>query len=413
MVISKFGIRINSGKNTSIPKSSKIIFNENSPSHPDILPAQIALGPIYPTHYLNKWLVRKGVDVTVYTTNLDERKVMDVPINQPVFIDGVRVFYFPASFPSRWFYSRELRRALKKNLSGFDIVHITSVFLAFSALGAHYAKKFGKPYIISPHGSLMKEPLNMKGRLKKMIYLNLAEKRNLAGAAAIHFTVEVEKAEYLESGLPLKKSFVIPNGFDPEEFDKAATPGLFRKKYLISDDKKIILFLGRINWKKGFDTLIPTLRKIADEMPSAILVIAGADDDGYKKQVESWIKENNLEKTSFYRYDCGRRKNRRLPRSRRFSSCHPIRKISAWLPWKEHMEQRLWLHPKVGISPYIEKYGRYGYRERRKKICGSDIKDFKNPLLKEQFKAKGREMIQKNFHRTRWRRRCSPNTIRY
>ena len=365
---------------------------------PTYLPAQIALGPIYPTHYLNKWLVRKGVDVTVYTTNLDERKVMDVPINQPVFIDGVRVFYFPASFPSRWFYSRELRRALKKNLSGFDIVHITSVFLAFSALGAHYAKKFGKPYIISPHGSLMKEPLNMKGRLKKMIYLNLAEKRNLAGAAAIHFTVEVEKAEYLESGLPLKKSFVIPNGFDPEEFDKAATPGLFRKKYLISDDKKIILFLGRINWKKGFDTLIPTLRKIADEMPSAILVIAGADDDGYKKQVESWIKENNLEKNVVF---TGMIVGEERIAAFRESQVFVLPSYSenfGMAAMEGAYGTAVVVTPEVGISPYIEKYGAGMVIEKdERKFAEAILKILKNPLLKEQFKAKGREMIQKEF----------------
>ena len=173
---------------------------------PTYLPARKASGPIYPTHCLNKWLVKKGIDVTVYTTNLDERETMGVPVGEPVFIDGVRVFYFKSSFFKKWFCSRQFAVALKKNLPDFDLVHITSVFLAFSFFGACFAKKFKKPYIISPHGSLMKEPLNMKSRLKKMIYLKLAEKRNLTGAAAIHFTVEAEKAEYLESGLPLKKS---------------------------------------------------------------------------------------------------------------------------------------------------------------------------------------------------------------
>lgn len=54
-------------------------------------------GPIYSVHSLNKTLVKKGVDVTVYTTNvgLDGK----VSVNREVNVDGVKDTYFvPTKF---------------------------------------------------------------------------------------------------------------------------------------------------------------------------------------------------------------------------------------------------------------------------------------------------------------------------
>src|SRR3989344_2837409 len=144
---------------------------------PTYVPAFRYGGPILSVHNLNKWLVKQGVDVTVYTTNIDGKGTLDVPTNREVLLDGVKVYYFPIT--SRvWQYSYELHRALAKNAGLFDLVHITSIFLSASSLGSYYAKKFNKPYIISPRGSLMKEPLGKKP-LKKNPYLSLIEKRNL------------------------------------------------------------------------------------------------------------------------------------------------------------------------------------------------------------------------------------------
>lgn len=259
---------------------------------PTYLPAYRYGGPIKSVHDLNKWLVKKGMDVTVYTTNLDGKFNLQVPLSKEVILDGVKVYYFPITFRG-WQYSYELHKNLAKNIKSFDLVHITSVFLSVSTLGAYYSKKFKKPYIISPRGSLMTVTLKKKA-FKKKIYLSLLEKRNLAGVSAIHFTSEEEEKEYTNSGLPLHKSIIIPNGLDPTEFEQEVPVGLFRKEFKISSSKKIVLFLSRISWKKGFDVLIPAFALIKKEEPDTILVIAGGDDEGYQAMVKQLIKENNL-----------------------------------------------------------------------------------------------------------------------
>ncbi len=260
---------------------------------PTYFPACRQGGPISSVHYLNKWLVKKGVDVTVYTTNIDGPGVLNASLNQLVDVDGVKVYYFPATFRP-WQYSYSLHRVLVKNLKYFDAVHITSTFLFASTLGAYYSKKFNKPYIISPRGNLMKEPL-MGGSLKKKIYLSLVEKKNLAGASFIHFAVEAEKEEYLKAGLPLKKGVVIPNGLDLEEFNKRPSLGFFRKKFGINDNGKIVLFMGRLSWIKGFDALIPAFAEVVKKNPDTILALVGGDERGYKKNIQLLITNYRLQ----------------------------------------------------------------------------------------------------------------------
>ncbi|MDO8469634.1 MAG: glycosyltransferase [bacterium] len=266
---------------------------------PSYLPAYRYGGPIISVHALNKWLVRGGVAVTVFTTNADGPNRLNVVLNQEIDIDGVKVWYFPVSFPARWMYSSALRRALKERTGEFDLVHVTSVFLAASTLAASAARRAGKPYIISPRGSLMCEPLGMKSALKKRLYLALIERRNLAHAAAIHFTSETEREEYAGAGFPLRRAFVIPNGLDTEGWPPAA-PGDFRSKWKISLDRRIVLAMGRIGWKKGFDTLIPALARVAKKDPRVLLVISGSGDEGYKKNVQLLLSNYQLQKSILF-----------------------------------------------------------------------------------------------------------------
>lgn len=257
------------------------------------VPAYRHGGPIASVHALNKTLVAAGADVTVYTTNIDGAGFSDVPLGKETNLDGVKVTYFPLT--SRpWVYSRALHRALAEHAGEFDVIHITSVFLSASTLGAYYAKKFGVPYLISPRGSLMKEPLAMKSALLKRLYLALIERMNLAGAASIHFTAEKEKEEYVAAGFPMKENLVVPNAYEEHGEEKRGNTDI-RKKLGISPTAPIILSLGRINWKKGFDTLIPAFKKAKEKISDAVLVIAGNDEEGYKQNVQLSIINYQLQ----------------------------------------------------------------------------------------------------------------------
>lgn len=262
---------------------------------PTYTPAFRYGGPIWSVHGLNRWLVDAGAEVTVFTTNADGRGSLGVPVGVPVNVDGVTVFYFPRSFPGSWFYSRALRRALAARVHEFDVVHITSVFLAVSTLGARYARRAGKPYIISPRGSLMRETIAQKGTLKKKLYLSLVERWNLAHARAVHFTTAIERDEYVAAGLPLSEGFILPNGIDAPTLG-TADGAAFRARNSIPPDAKIVLSFGRVSWKKGFDTLIPAFARVHKKDPRALLVIGGNDAEGYGETVRELIRKHGIER---------------------------------------------------------------------------------------------------------------------
>ncbi|MCX5704106.1 MAG: hypothetical protein NT066_06440, partial [Candidatus Omnitrophica bacterium] len=103
-------------------------------------------------HCLNRALARKGIDVTVYTTNAG--LVGKVPLDQEADLDGVKVTYFGfaklfefVGTPG-WQFSRGLTSALKNNLKDFDLIYIVNIWSYPAAMAAHYSRFYGKPYIL-------------------------------------------------------------------------------------------------------------------------------------------------------------------------------------------------------------------------------------------------------------------------
>ena len=366
---------------------------------PTYLPAYRYGGPIKTVHELNKRLAKKGCEVTVYTTNIDGKDNLNVPLGEEVDIDGVKVFYFPVSFRP-WQHSCRLRRVLAKNIKNFDLVHITSVFLAASTLSAYYAKKFNKPYIISPRGSLMIEPLKKSG-LKKKIYLFLVEKKNLANASAIHFTTEMEKEEYLKAGLPLKKAIIIPNGLDAEEFNTIIHDSVahFREKFNISNDKKIVLFLSRLNWKKGLDTLIPAFAEVVKKEPKAVLVLAGPDDENYKKEIKKLIEIGRLgDKVIFTGMLLGDDKIAAYRESDVFVLPSYSENFGQAAVEAMYFGLPIVITRGVGISPSVERVGAGIVIEKNEKqLTEAILKILGNPKIAVEMGKRGRELVEKEF----------------
>ena len=240
---------------------------------PSYLPATRYGGPIYSVHALCAALVRRGHDVHVYTTNVDGPDNSPVPLGEIVERDGVKVTYFAADSPRRLFRAPAMAAALRANVAAFDVLHTHSVFLWPTTVAARAARRAGVPYVIAPRGMLVKDLIQTKSRLLKTAWIALFERTNIAGAASMHLTSEVEAQDFRALGLEARRIDVIPNGVDmPPE--AAALP--------TRSPSPTILSLGRISWKKGLDRLIQAMPGI----PEAELVIAGNDEEGCQPQLE-------------------------------------------------------------------------------------------------------------------------------
>jgi len=125
---------------------------------PSYWPAFQFGGPIYSVHGLNNALVKKGIDVTVYATNVGLGK--KVLLNQEVNVNGVKVTYFTfIKFfeflgTTGWQFSWCITKALKKNLKKYDIIYIPGIWNYPSVIAGYYCRQYNKPYIIAPKGML-------------------------------------------------------------------------------------------------------------------------------------------------------------------------------------------------------------------------------------------------------------------
>ncbi len=235
-------------------------------------------GPIRSVHGLAAALARQGHDVHVYTTNVDGDSLLDVPVDRPVLLDGVKVHYFPVPALKRLWWSPALERQLRDSIAGFDVVHIHAIYLLPMRAAARAAARAGIPYVVSPRGMLIRELIRRKSRWVKTAWINLVERTTLAAAAAVHVTADVEGTEFRALGLPYRRIVCIPNGVEFPAEHASLEQGPFATL-----PERFVLFLSRINWKKGLDRLITAWQWVPD-LP---LVIAGNDDENYRPRLEA------------------------------------------------------------------------------------------------------------------------------
>ncbi|HVR07557.1 MAG TPA: glycosyltransferase [Thermoanaerobaculia bacterium] len=253
---------------------------------PTYVPAWRHGGPVAAVHGLCKALAARGHQVTVFTTDVHGAGTLDVPRAAPVTVDGVTVRYFPVAAPRRLYRSPAMAAALSPDgVAAFDLVHLHSVFLWPTAAAARAAVRAGVPYLVAPRGMLVADLLRRRGRLRKEIWIQLVERRTLVRAAAIHATSELEAAELSRLGLTLPPVHVVPNGVEAEPPRPGAALSPLVRAALARPG--LVLFLGRVSWKKGLDRLIPALA----HAPDATLALAGNDEEGYLATVDRLAAE--------------------------------------------------------------------------------------------------------------------------
>jgi glycosyltransferase involved in cell wall biosynthesis len=258
------------------------------------LPATAWGGPVKIVHNNAKELLRRGHQVTVYCTNLFDKTRKIQPHTFEDIVDGIRVVYFDTWRIPQWpgtlgpIWLPELKSRLQNELQAFDIVHLNGYRNLMNLQVVNAIQDSGIPLVIQPHGAMQ---IIVNSLFVKRVYDRTLGGRELKRAQAFIALQESEKAQIISYGVPSECIEVIANGLDPKNYDLDFHPGSFRKRYGISPDKKMILFLGRINRKKGVDMLIEAFSQLKDM--DAVLVIVGPDD-GQLSEVQTLIARYEL-----------------------------------------------------------------------------------------------------------------------
>lgn len=231
-------------------------------------------------------LSRRGINVDIAATD-DDGPRQHLRVERGKFIDspGRRLIYFRRQTQ---FYSTSLPMLawLLRNARHYDVIHAHGLFNFTPVAAALAAVTARRPYVLTPHGTLDRWGLENRRPTMKRLSIRLLESRLIRSAAVVHFTSEIERNHAREQA-HLSNTAVIPLGIDTAPLTKPATlerPQVWADEFGV---RPTILFLSRIDPKKGLDVLLEAFCKVLAEVPSALLAIAGDGESGFVEPLKN------------------------------------------------------------------------------------------------------------------------------
>ena len=175
-----------------------------------------------------------------------------------------------------------------------DIVHVHTLWSPLNVSARQACARFGRPYVLMPHGMLDPYSLSVKA-LKKSIYLHMFEKHNIARAARIIYTTPEEERLAKLASLPLPAGELVPLGANASAASKSQLQARFVAQFPEAAGKRVLLFLGRVHPKKGLDRILRCMHSLRETVPNLLLVVAGDGEAGYVGELRQSVRELSLE----------------------------------------------------------------------------------------------------------------------
>lgn len=256
-------------------------------------------GPVVKVRALAQGLARRGHRVTVLTADLGLAAHGGLALSPErckwgwrLSEDGVETFYLPtvARYRALTLNPRVLGFC-RAGLAGFDVVHFYGLYDFFGPAVSYSCRRRRIPYVVEPMG--MYRPIDRNFRLKALWHRSMG-RAFCRNAAQIVATSDMERDGLLQDGISLGKLVVRYNGVDAEFYGSSLPFGDFRKKWHISGDEPLIVFLSRLIPRKGADVLIQAFASACRDLGR--LVIAGPEcEPGYRSYLERCARERGVE----------------------------------------------------------------------------------------------------------------------
>jgi len=234
-------------------------------------------GVVKHIYYLDKNLREMGHEVKIIAPCSEDSE----PLPEHLIKASSVVIGIPfAGSVSRIAISPLVYRRVKKILEkeNFDIVHIhepATPFLPLAALRHSKAINVGTFHAFRPDSHPIYE-------YSEPILKRIAKK--LDGRIAVSRAAREHISRYFPG-----EYRIIPNGVDVDLFGGPARP-IER----FNDGRPNVLFVGRLEKRKGLRYLLEAFRWVKQAVPSARLLVVGAFDDEDKKPFVEYVRENHI-----------------------------------------------------------------------------------------------------------------------
>ena len=241
---------------------------------PSLSPSQG--GPSLALPVMVEALRARGIQVDVATTDDDGSGMRTKHVPGATFVFPKQTEFYKFSLPMlRWLW---------KNVRSYDVVHIHALFSFSSTAAAWAARRRKVPYVLRPLGVLNHYGMTQRRPGLKRLSSFLLERPILKHAAAMHYTSRAEKIEAEANGA-VAEGVVIPLGVPVPVADVEVEVGLLCHRHPEIEGRERVLFLSRLDAKKGLECLIKAMKIVQLKHPRAMLLIAGKGDADYETRM--------------------------------------------------------------------------------------------------------------------------------
>jgi glycosyltransferase involved in cell wall biosynthesis len=213
-----------------------------------------------------------------------------------------KVYAFKPLFFSGYGWCPAFARWLRSNIPRYDVATVEGLWQYHGPAVWRAARAAQTPYVVYPHGML--DPWFQRAyprkHLKKMLYWKLGGHRVLRDARAVAFTTEEEMRLAQNSFRPWQaRSVISPLGVQLPSEDSTGRTNLWQQRFPMLNGKKLLLFLGRIDPKKGVDLLLTayasTYANASSNGTAPVLVLAGPEfHPGFSALCRNFIQQLGL-----------------------------------------------------------------------------------------------------------------------
>jgi glycosyltransferase involved in cell wall biosynthesis len=238
-------------------------------------------GPVQSMAAYTRLLASRGCSVTVYSS-LKKTDGVAVQLDPRVkLVQGAAANLGPLR------YGGPLRR--KTKAAQIDLVHSHGLWTDAHRLAGQITRTRQVPHLLAPCGMLAPGALQYH-RWRKLAALAWFQKRVLRDTQCLHAKSSEEYQDIRRFGLRNPVAIIAnPVSAPPEAAEVCERD--FRDAYHVSPEAKILLFLGRLHAVKGLIRLIRAWSQTAEDRRNWTLVLAGPDEAGHRKEIESLAAE--------------------------------------------------------------------------------------------------------------------------
>lgn len=244
-------------------------------------------------HELTRQLVKMENNVVVFTMNdgtLKTRELMNgVEVHRPKLIDISEIFpevvaeeirrWGPGmnSFSNVFLYNLLVSSKIVNDLiplekKTFDILSVHDWLSSMA--GITLRKATGIPMVLHLHSTEKGRSLGDGSKI-----INELEKKAANLADKVITVSNAMKGELIAYGFPSDKIEVVWNGVDYKKYspDRVSREKIqeIRSRYGVTQEQKLILFIGRLTGVKGVDRLIMAMSQVLSRFPRCKLLVIG------------------------------------------------------------------------------------------------------------------------------------------